>query len=67
MRMLGGIFLLVVGVLMLYFPNEIYSITESWKTNAPSEPSGMYKFHIRFGGAVCSLVGITGIITYFVL
>lgn len=67
MVILGSIFLLFVGVLMLCFPDVVYSITESWKSNASSEPSGLYKIDIRIGGIVCSLVGIAGIIANFIL
>ena len=67
MVILGSIFLLIVGVLMLFFPDVVYSITESWKSNASSEPSGLYKIHIRIGGIACSFVGIAGIITNFIL
>ena len=67
MIILGSIFLLIVGVLMLCFPDAVYWITESWKSNAPSEPSGLYKIHIRIGGIACSLVGIAGIIASFIL
>ncbi|MGM9619792.1 MAG: DUF6199 family natural product biosynthesis protein [Oscillospiraceae bacterium] len=67
MVLLGSIFLLIVGVLMLCFPDVVYSITESWKSNASSEPSELYKIHIRIGGIACSLVGIAGIIANFIL
>ncbi|MEE0964705.1 MAG: hypothetical protein U0L73_10920 [Ruminococcus bromii] len=67
MLILGGIFLLIVGVLMFCFPDMVYNITESWKSNASSGPSGMYKLHIRIGGIACTLVGIAGLITNFVL
>ena len=67
MLILGSIFLLIVGVLMLCFPDVVYSITESWKSNASSEPSGMYRLHIRIGGIACALVGVAGIIANFVL
>ena len=67
MLILGSVFLLIAGLLMFCFPEVIYSITESWKNNASSEPSGMYKLHIRVGGVVCSLVGIAGLISCFVL
>ena len=67
MNILGSFFLLIVGVLMLCFPDVVYSITESWKSNASSEPSGLYKLHIRIGGIACSLVGIVGLIANFVL
>lgn len=67
MIIIGSIFLLIVGVMMLCFTEVVYSITESWKSDASSEPSGLYKIHIRIGGIACSLVGIAGIIANFVL
>ena len=67
MIIIGSIFLLIVGVMMLCFPEVVYSITESWKSDASSEPSGLYKIHIRMGGIACSLVGIAGMIANFVL
>ena len=67
MIIIGSIFLLIVGVMMLCFPEVVYSITESWKSDASSEPSGLYKIHIRVGGIACSLVGIAGLIANFVL
>ena len=67
MLSLGSIFLLIVGVLMLCFPDMVYNITESWKSNSSSEPSGLYKLHICIGGIACTLVGIAGLISNFVL
>lgn len=67
MLILGSVFLLIAGALMLCFPAVIYSITESWKSNTSGEPSEMYKIHIRVGGIACLLVGIAGLITFFVL
>ena len=67
MLILGRIFLLIVGVLMFCFPDVVYSITESWKSNASSEPSRLYKLHICIGGVACSLVGIAGLIVNIIL
>ena len=67
MIILGSIFLVLVGALMLCFPDVVYSITESWKSNASSEPSKLYKLHIRIGGIVCVFIGIVGLIANFVL
>ena len=64
--LLGGIFLLLAGVLMLCFPGVIYELTESWKSNASGEPSGLYRISTRIGGMACTLVGLAGIITHFV-
>ena len=67
MFLLGGIIFLIIGVLMLCFPDGVYSITESWKSNINSEPSGMYKLSIRIGGVIYLLLGATGLIINFVL
>ena len=67
MLVLGSIFLIIIGILMLGFPDMVYGITESWKSNSSSEPSRMYKLSIRIGGLACSLVGIAGLITNFAL
>lgn len=64
---LGGIFLLFIGALMLLFPETFYELTTNWKNSDPSTPSDLYKFHTRFGGIFFSLIGAAGIITYFAL
>ena len=66
MYILGSVVLLIAGVLMLCFPNGVYEITESWKTNAPAGPSKLYRIHIRVGGAACLLVGVLGLIANIV-
>lgn len=67
MMILGSIFLLIAGVLMLFNPDMVYRLTESWKSSAADEPSELYTLHIRIGGVACSLVGIAGLIAHFVL
>ena len=67
MMVVGGIFLLVGGVLMLCFPDTVYEIAESWKNGASGEASDLYRVHTRVGGAVFLLVGIAGLVVYFVL
>ena len=67
MYILGSIVLLIVGVLMICFPEGVYDITEGWKSNASGEASKLYRIHIRVGGAACLLVGILGLIANIVL
>ncbi len=64
--LLGGIALLVIGILMLIAPDEIYEITESWKNISAGSPSNLYKLNIRIGGIMFSIVGLAGIIVYFI-
>lgn len=66
MLILDSVFLFIAGLLMFYFPAVMYSITECWKNNSSGEPSEMYKLHIHIGGFVCLLVGIVGLLSYFV-
>jgi len=67
MIVLGSIFVLLMGVVMLLFPQFIYEVTESWKSYSAGEPSRLYIISIRFGGMCCLLVGIAGIISEFIL
>lgn len=52
------------GILMLVKPEWVYEMTESWKHNSGSDPSDWYLFSTRFGGVMCSLVGLVGTV-YF--
>ncbi|MBE6957090.1 MAG: hypothetical protein E7450_06525 [Ruminococcaceae bacterium] len=66
MYILGSIILLIVGVLMLCFPDGVYAITESWKAKASNGPSRLYRIHIRVGGGVFVLVGVLGLVANIV-
>lgn len=64
--LLGGLVLLAIGVLMFTAPQIVYQITQSWKNASSNEPSDFYRRYTRIGGIIFFLVGLTGIITYFV-
>ena len=64
--LLGGIFLLGFGLLMICFPDLFYELTESWKSSAFGEPSDFYRWHTRIGGIVFALVGIVSLVMFFV-
>ena len=66
MLLLGGIALLIIGILMIIARDEIYEIVESWKNNSASSPSDLYKLNTRIGGIMFSIVGLAGIIVYFI-
>ena len=67
MIVLGSIFVLLTGVVMLFFPQFIYEVAESWKSYSAGKPSRLYIISTRFGGVCCLLVGIAGIISVFIL
>ena len=57
--------LTVFGVAVTWKPEGFYELTESWKHDGASEPSKSYLLSTRFGGVMCALVGIVGIISVF--
>ncbi len=67
MYLLVGVLFLAVGALMLIKPHVIFTIAENWKSNDSVEPSNLYIFSTRFGGAILLLVGALGVIAQFIL
>ncbi len=61
-----GLLFLVIGFLMLRFPQEIYDLTEGWKSNTPGELSKWYRISLRVGGIAFLLVGVMGLISLFI-
>ena len=55
------IILILVGLLMLFRPGVIWSITEIWKSNDAVKTSKVYVWTIRFGGVLCTAAGIGGV------
>lgn len=56
------ILLTVFGLGMLLQPGVMWKLLESWKTDGHSEPSNLYIGSTRFGGALCTIAGIGGIV-----
>ena len=65
MYILLSILLILGGLLMLFFPDLVYDLSESWKSNRSAEPSRLYLISTRFGGVMFILVGIGGLIVPF--
>jgi len=59
-----AIFLLVIGLLMLWKPAFLWNITERWKSQGAEEPSSLYLLSIRFGGILCVLIGLATTLVY---
>ena len=62
MYILCAILFLILGAVMLRFPEFVYEITESWKSYSAGEPSDLYKLHTRIGGAAFILIGIAALV-----
>lgn len=54
----AGILFLALGVFIFLKPELVWELTESWKSNYPDEPSDLYWFSTKFGGALLALFGI---------
>ena len=57
-----SIILVIVGAVMVLKPRLIFDITESWKNSVSVDPSDLYLFNTRLGGAFFLLVGIGGFV-----
>lgn len=66
MLILLSLLFLVIGFLMLRFPEEIYDLTEGRKSNTPGEPSKWYRISLRAGGITFLLVGVMGLSSLFI-
>ncbi|MBE7016604.1 MAG: hypothetical protein E7420_00400 [Ruminococcaceae bacterium] len=51
-----------IGLLMLCFPEAVYTLTESWKSCSGGESSKLYRISARIGGACFLVVGIMAIV-----
>ena len=61
-----GLLFLVIGFLMLRFPEDIYNLAEGCKSNSPGEPSKWYRISLRVGGIAFLLVGVMGLVSLFI-
>ena len=63
---IAGLALIAIGIVMLAKPRLVFELTESWKHDGgAAEPSKMWLFSTRFGGMMCVLAGICGVIVPF--
>ncbi len=62
----GGLVLLALGVTMLVKPRLFFELEKLWIQNGEdSEPSALFLLNTRFGGVMCVLAGIGGILVPF--
>ncbi len=59
---IGGLILIAIGITMLVKPRLFFELTESWKHDGSAEPSDLFLCSTRFGGVMCTLAGIGGLI-----
>lgn len=62
MELIVGIFLIVIGGIMLIKPKTIWKIAESWKVETNAEPTELYMILIRIGGCILVIGGICAVL-----
>ena len=63
---IAGLALTVMGITMLVNPRFIFELAESWKHSGGTEPSNLFLISTRFGGVMCTLAGICGLVVAFI-
>ncbi len=61
----AAIFLIALGSVMIFKPQWVWSISESWKSSGAEGPTAFYIRAARFGGILCTLAGIAASAAYF--
>lgn len=62
MELIAGLFLVLIGGVMLIKPKVIWKISESWKTKTKGEPTDLYIMLIRIGGCILVIGGVCAIL-----
>ena len=67
MYLILSIVLTFAGLVLAFFPEFVYELQESFRSNAIGTPSKWYIISTRFGGVMCTLAGLFGVISFFAL
>ena len=62
----GAVFVLL-GTLAFWKPDWVWKLLEQWKSYDATEPSDLYRFNAKCGGAAFALLGIIMILLPFCL
>ena len=66
MYLVLGIFLIFFGLVMVFFPEFVYELQESFRSDAIGTPSKWFIITTRFSWAIFVLAGLAGLITTFI-
>ena len=62
MELIIGIFLVIIGGIMLIKPKIMWRVSESWKIKTNAEPTELYMILVRIGGCILVIGGICAIL-----
>ena len=63
---IGGIFLLLAGVVMLLFPQVWFELSEWWKSDSEPEPSDAALIWTRVAGVIAIVGGVFLIVKNYI-
>ncbi|MBO5912690.1 MAG: hypothetical protein J6Q76_04390 [Clostridia bacterium] len=66
MEIILGIFMMLGGIVMIFFPQVIYEMREWWRSDAESDPSDAMLWLIRISGVFCVAIAIGCFIYRFI-
>ena len=66
MYLILSITLIFAGLVMAFFPGFVYELQKGLRSDAVGTPSKFFIGSIRFGGVLSILVGLVGVISFFV-
>lgn len=58
MELTVGIFLVIIGCVMIIKPKVMWKIADSWKIKTNAGPTNLYMIIIRIGGCILFIGGI---------
>jgi len=61
---ISGILLILLSLVLLCFPRQIWMLTEAWKNSKTATPSTAYGIVLRCAGAVFL---VSGFIVFFII
>ncbi|WP_251317362.1 DUF6199 family natural product biosynthesis protein [Flintibacter muris] len=67
MYLILSIILIFAGLVMAFSPEFVYELQEGLRSDAVGTPSKFFIGSTRFGGVLSILVGLVGVISFFVL
>jgi len=54
---IAGLLLMFISILLILFPNQIWKVTEAWKSSTTTAPSNGYIIVLRCVGIFLIIVG----------
>ncbi|MDD6887927.1 MAG: DUF6199 family natural product biosynthesis protein [Candidatus Aphodomorpha sp.] len=64
---IAGVLLIVAGLLLVFWPKQIWRIAERWKSYYADEPSDLYLNSSWIGGLILAVAGVVVVVLPYFL